>query len=868
MAFPYTYPTLLITLFLVDLLAISYSHIGPFKDDILTCFFDQGKYLIKAPIGSGKSFLFFDGPLFGLYKIANRNMLNAQSQEWYIKLLFQLNQEYYLVIRLLKAGKSKDSCSSLRYKVNLREEDFRSFKNQQGYALVQKAVDIEMLLRKMGVGFEELPFKNETDLQQNLQSILPPKEVFLNTSFLMQDSDNIFQLAPADRLQVLKNVFNLLAIDEGKDIIADKKREVSYKIKATADTSKYDSKFQSLLQHYKATYQQLQTFADYNDLDTKILQYPSLQAFLGDLDLFDGKITLTDFSLSSFPRDFLEVLDPWILSLLDLVSKKWQEKFALVQQLEQQKKHIQEHTSKMVSSEQKITQLDQAIVSSDPTKLPALQAQKWILLLQQAQIEEQIPHAALLNFSEHHSQEVDLSLQEHEGHVVLNSLSSFLTWLITRGKHAQEKIKNIDLQIHAQEVQLKQQWTILQQDITNIQEKLKDFNEQLLSLSNKITLFDTDIEHQASFDCEKIGTNCPFIKVINKQHFDKLDEQKKRFLLEQQTIQEKIQTTTALLQEKQGQLSVLALSPDDLHKQEVLKQDRVQLDSLMSTVRSFLQDIDYANIQRQIDSFIALDRQIKSIDKEIVALEDQLRQLEDLRKQQETLLVQIATLKEDLAKYAQQQVDQEAILVRIDEELLSLQPQRLHAIELLATTFREIDRDLSSLVHEFKDVQVELKSLQEEEKMLTELYTIFSKELLLLVLQDSLPVLNDIINNYLTQVVDYQVALWLEKTASDKLELAASIIDTKGKREIKSLSGGQMIILKLVRMLAISAYINSPLLFLDETINNLDAETVGKVADLLEDFVRQRSMKLYTVTHSQQIQDMDIRDAIIDISSL
>ena len=77
-----------------------------------------------------------------------------------------------------------------------------------------------------------------------------------------------------------------------------------------------------------------------------------------------------------------------------------------------------------------------------------------------------------------------------------------------------------------------------------------------------------------------------------------------------------------------------------------------------------------------------------------------------------------------------------------------------------------------------------------------------------------------------------------------------------------------MIILKLVRMLAISAYINSPLLFLDETINNLDAETVGKVADLLEDFVRQRSMKLYTVTHSQQIQDMDIRDAIIDISSL
>ena len=72
--------------------------------------------------------------------------------------------------------------------------------------------------------------------------------------------------------------------------------------------------------------------------------------------------------------------------------------------------------------------------------------------------------------------------------------------------------------------------------------------------------------------------------------------------------------------------------------------------------------------------------------------------------------------------------------------------------------------------------------------------------------------------------------------------------------------------MKLVRMLAISSYINSPILFLDETINNLDADTVGKVADMLEDFVKQREMKFYTITHSQQIQQMDIRDNIIDLS--
>ena len=75
-------------------------------------------------------------------------------------------------------------------------------------------------------------------------------------------------------------------------------------------------------------------------------------------------------------------------------------------------------------------------------------------------------------------------------------------------------------------------------------------------------------------------------------------------------------------------------------------------------------------------------------------------------------------------------------------------------------------------------------------------------------------------------------------------------------------------ILKIVRMLAISSYIHSPVLFLDETINNLDADTVGKVSDMLESFVKQREMKLYAVTHNQQIQDMDIWDNVIELGKI
>jgi ABC-type lipoprotein export system ATPase subunit len=60
----------------------------------------------------------------------------------------------------------------------------------------------------------------------------------------------------------------------------------------------------------------------------------------------------------------------------------------------------------------------------------------------------------------------------------------------------------------------------------------------------------------------------------------------------------------------------------------------------------------------------------------------------------------------------------------------------------------------------------------------------------------------------------------------------------------------------------------SEFLFLDETINNLDAETVGRVADLFNNFVKKNVKKLYIVTHSQQIQDMDIWSDIVDLAQL
>jgi predicted ABC-type transport system involved in lysophospholipase L1 biosynthesis ATPase subunit len=67
--------------------------------------------------------------------------------------------------------------------------------------------------------------------------------------------------------------------------------------------------------------------------------------------------------------------------------------------------------------------------------------------------------------------------------------------------------------------------------------------------------------------------------------------------------------------------------------------------------------------------------------------------------------------------------------------------------------------------------------------------------------------------------------------------------------------------------MAISVVTSSQMLFLDETVNNLDADTVAKVADLLMNFIKGKGDKFqfYVVTHSHQIQDMGIWDDILDI---
>ena len=108
----------------------------------MSIFFEQGKFLVKAPIGAGKSFLFFDGPIYGLYKYAGRTMLNITSKEGFIKLLFEVDGQHYLIIRNLKKWRVKESCTTTLYTIPSKELDFPSTWLREG--------DIQKILQEDG----------------------------------------------------------------------------------------------------------------------------------------------------------------------------------------------------------------------------------------------------------------------------------------------------------------------------------------------------------------------------------------------------------------------------------------------------------------------------------------------------------------------------------------------------------------------------------------------------------------------------------------------------------------------------------------------------------------------------------------------
>jgi len=316
----------------------------------------------------------------------------------------------------------------------------------------------------------------------------------------------------------------------------------------------------------------------------------------------------------------------------------------------------------------------------------------------------------------------------------------------------------------------------------HLQEKIDNQENQLKKIIKTLSDFEKNIDTQASFACDKIKDQCPFIKVINKKTFDQLDQQKTTFTQQQEQIEVTIKKLHTELKE------VNKSTPQQESKKiKALENHHKEAEKSVEIIKIFLNDINYKSIETAYNEYTSQDKQAKELDKKINELEQESKQVDERKLQLQKAITQKESIEKQLKEYITIIAKKEQQRKQLGLEKEKIDVTTTTNIEKNHLIMKQLYHDIDMLVNEFKEHQLERQKLEEQETILGNLYTIFSKELLLLVLQDHLPVLNDIVNSYLSQIVDYQISLQLKNDA-DKLELEAKIIDEKGMRDTKSLS--------------------------------------------------------------------------------
>ena len=226
--------------------------------------FQSHATLIQAPVGSGKSFLFFDGIVYGLYKYSSRPLLRHQAESGAVSILREQRDGTYLVRRTLTHGNTRDRAQSTLYRVG---DGVRTWLSAEyGDMILHTDHSLRDALQQSSIILEEIPTKTDTELQAILDDMLPPRSVLTNTQLLLQDSDNLFTMSPADRITVFQHLFNLLDIDAAKDLIAEAKRDTQTRIRVLSDTSRQQTKYRELITTIEQQvagnkYQEAQQFA-------------------------------------------------------------------------------------------------------------------------------------------------------------------------------------------------------------------------------------------------------------------------------------------------------------------------------------------------------------------------------------------------------------------------------------------------------------------------------------------------------------------------------------------------------------------------------------------------------------------------------
>ena len=147
-------------------------------------------------------------------------------------------------------------------------------------------------------------------------------------------------------------------------------------------------------------------------------------------------------------------------------------------------------------------------------------------------------------------------------------------------------------------------------------------NEEKDLVLEKDRDYEKQIESEAEFSCEKINSQCPFIRVINKQHFEQREIEKKKILEEKESLEQKIKSED--FDKKLYDIKKKLENPESTSQDEKkqIKDDQLKNTKAMDLLRDFLKVVDYKKIDELNETFKKNENQISELEKQIIQQEE------------------------------------------------------------------------------------------------------------------------------------------------------------------------------------------------------------------------------------------------------
>ena len=124
----------------------------------------------------------------------------------------------------------------------------------------------------------------------------------------MQDAENVFELQPAQRVQVFKHLFGLVGIDHAKEIISTKRKELQTTIKVKGDTEQSSIKLRTGIATVVTLLNGLESITQIPKEIVEVIQKIITQSFFSDIKLIQENIQIEQFSIEDIDQSLFDHL--------------------------------------------------------------------------------------------------------------------------------------------------------------------------------------------------------------------------------------------------------------------------------------------------------------------------------------------------------------------------------------------------------------------------------------------------------------------------------------------------------------------------------------------------------------------------------